>query len=729
MFERRITPTFCDTWYRVAKSRPRLSPHVHVTRQRFGRGIAYVLEEPATGTYHRMSEAAYRFAGMLDGNRTVDDAWEACAAQLGDESPTQKECIELLAQLDSSGLLIGDVPIWADMLEHRQAREVQTRRRKRHGNGLFACIPLINPDHWLEQSRHLYAWAFSWTGLALWCVSAVAAIWSLATNVDRFSRELRLDSLLDPGNLAILAGVFIVLRAVHELGHAMACKAMGGRCTEIGLMLVALVLPLPYCDATSSWRFTETWRRILVAAAGVLFESVIAAGAAILWANSEPGVMSSICYNVMIVSGVSTLLFNLNPLLRYDGYYILSDLLGIPNLAQRAVEMLKYIVVRYAFSVQTAKPPTVTTPAEAAIVLAYGVLSLPYRVLIAASICLAVSTQYSSLGLILAVLAASLMLVWPVLKGIGYLLWSPALLGRRARANGVVMGVLVVAVVTLGIIPVQDRIYAPGWIVPTEHRGIRTLESGYVSEILIRVGDQVRSGQPLLRLENAEVEAGRTIAAAQLAQAITARDEAAMKSPSEARTADANVRVATEALRRAEERVASLTLAAPSDGTVIASGASGADWDDLLGSYITKGTLLAHVSSLDQLQVRTLVDDREFGHAFSAQERIRASIKIRGMASHVASATLLRVSPIGSREIENPAVSSAAGGEIVATRSGENSIAALTPQFWVDLASTDLPDGVMAGQRVRVRFGIGDSPLMTQWLRRATQFWMSRFGA
>lgn len=729
MFERRITPTFCDTWYRVAKSRPRLSPHVHVTRQRFGMGIAYVVEEPATGTYHRMSEAAYRFAAMLDGIRTVDDAWEACAAQLGDEAPTQKECIELLAQLDSSGLLIGDVPIWADMLEHRQARDSQIRRRKRHGNGLFACIPLINPDRWLEQSRHVYAWAFSWRGLALWCALAAAALWSLATNLDRFSRELRLDSLLDPGNLTILAVVFIVLRAVHELGHAMACKAMGGRCTEIGLMLVALVLPLPYCDATSSWRFTETWRRVLVAAAGVLFESVIAAAAAILWANSQPGVTSSICYNIMIVSGVSTLLFNLNPLLRYDGYYILSDLLGIPNLAQRATEMLKYVVVRYAFSVQTTRPPTVSTPVEAAVVLAYAVLSLPYRVLIAASICLAVSTQYSSLGLVLAVLAASLMLVWPVLKGIGYLFWSPALLGRRVKANGVVLGVLMVAMVTFGIIPVQDRIYAPGWIVPAEHRGIRTLESGYVSEILVRVGEHVRSGQPLLRLENAEVEAGRTIAAAQLAQAITARDEAAMKSPSEARAADANVRVAAEALRRAEERVASLTLVAPSDGTVIAAGASGADWDDLLGSYISKGTLLAHVSSLDQLQIRTLVDDREFGHAFASQERINASVRIRGMASHVAAATLLRISPIGSREIENPAVSSAAGGEIVATRSGENSIAALTPQFWVDLASADLPDGVMAGQRVRVRFGVGDSPLMSQWWRRANQFWMSRFGA
>lgn len=729
MFQREITPTFADTWYRVAQSRPRLSPHVHVVRQRFGRGVAYVLEEPASGTYHRMSEAAYRLAGLLDGHRTVDEAWESCAAQMGDEAPTQKECIDLLAQLDSSGLLVGDTPIWPDMLEHRQARERAARRRKRFGNGLFACIPLVNPDRWLEHTRHLYAWLFTWKGAVLWGSLAVIAAWSLASNADRFAKELSLQSLLDPTNLALLAGVFLVLRAVHELGHAMACKAMGGRCTEIGLMLIALILPLPYCDATSSWRFAETWRRVLVAAGGVFVESIVAAAAAILWARSEPGIFSAMCYNVMVVSGISTLVFNLNPLLRYDGYYILSDLLGIPNLSQRATEMWRFLVVRYAFGVRAQKPPQVADRREAVLVAGFALLSLPYRFLVAIAICLAVSVRYSSLGVLLGAVMAIMMLVWPVLKGLAFLLWSPSLVGRRSRAVGLVGGLVAASTVLVGLIPVRDRIYAPGWIRPEVNAAIRPSESGYVAEVLAQIGQTVEAGQALLRFENAELSQGLDIARARLGQALVARDEASMKSPAEYRSAEAEVQVAAELLRKASEQVDALLVRSPADGSVIASGASGADWENLAGGYVTKGTLLGHVVSLDRLQVRSLVDDREYGHTFAEAGQVHASVRVRGMASNVVNARIVRIAPAGSKDLQNPAVASVAGGDIAATQSGESRYSALTPQFEIDLVPESLPDGAMAGQRVRVRLAVGESPLAVQWRRRFSQFWMNRFGA
>lgn len=729
MFQREITPTFADTWYRVAQSRPRLSPHVHVVRQRFGRGVAYVLEEPASGTYHRMSEAAYRLTGLLDGHRTVDEAWEACAAQMGDEAPTQKECIDLLAQLDSSGLLVGSAPMWSDMLEHRQIRERGARRRKRFGNGLFACVPLINPDRWLEHTRHLYAWLFTWKGAVLWGSLTVMAAWSLISNFDRFAKEMSLQSLLDPTNLALLAAVFLVLRAVHELGHAMACKAMGGRCTEIGVMLIALILPLPYCDATSSWRFAETWRRVLVAAGGVFFESFFAATAAILWARSEPGIFSAMCYNVMVVSGISTLVFNLNPLLRYDGYYILSDLLGIPNLAQRATEMWRFLVVRFAFGVRAMKPPQVADRREAVLVAGFSLFSLPYRILVAIAICLAVSARYSSLGILLGAAMAIMMLVWPVLKGLAFLLWSPSLIGRRSRAVGIVAGLVAAVTILVGMIPVRDRIYAPGWIRAEVNAVIRPAESGFVAEVLAQIGETVAPGQPLLRFENPELTQGFDIARAQYDQALVARDEASTKSPAEYRSADAQVQVAAELLRKAGEQVDSLMVRSPAEGRVIASGASGADWDNLPGGYVTKGTLLGHVVSLDRLQVRSLVDDREFGHTFAGAGDIQASVRVRGMAKHVVGAKIVRIAPAGSKDLQNPAVASVAGGDIAATQAGESRFSALTPQFEIDLLPDSLPEGAMAGQRVRVRLAAGESPLAVQWTRRFSQFWMNRFGA
>ncbi len=729
MFQREITPTFSDIWHRVGDSRPRLSPHVHIVRQRFGRGVAYVLEEPAGGTYHRLSESAYRFAGLLDGHRTVDEAWDACAVQLGDEAPTQKECIDLLSQLDTSGLLIGDVPVWSDMLEHRQTRARQSRVRKRFGNGLFACVPLVNPDRWLDRTRHLYQWFFTWRGAWAWWVVAALAAWSLLSNLGRFAQEMRLDAMLSPTNLAIVGVVFLCLRVVHELGHAMACKAMGGRCTEIGLMLVALVLPLPYCDATSSWRFPETWRRVLVAAAGVIFESFFAGIAAILWAHSEPGVFSSVCYNVMFVSGVATLVFNLNPLLRYDGYYILSDVLGIPNLAQRATEMWKYLLVRFAFGVRSLKAPQVADRREAVAVMLFASLSLPYRLVVAGSICLAVSARYSSLGLVLAVACACVMLIWPLLKGVGYLLWSPVLLGRRSRAVAIVGITLLALTIGLGVVPVRDRIYVPGWVRAETSVSVRPMESGYVVEVLAEAGEIVEAGTPLLRMENPELIEELGIAAAKLEQSRVSRDEAEMKSPAEYRAADAQVRYAEEAHAKAASRVESLVVVAAGSGRLIALGASDSDWRNLVGSYLSKGTMLGHVSTVDNLRVRALVDDREIGHAFAHESGVRASVRIRGMASDVIPATITRVAAAGSRDLSNPAVTTAAGGEIAAQRSGERSLTALTPQFEVDLALDTLPRAVMQGQRARIRFEFGRTPIAIQWSRRIGQFWMNRFGA
>lgn len=727
MFRREISPTFSDLWYRVAPHRPRLSPHAPITRQVSGGTVGYVVEDSATGGFYRVTEAGYRFVGLLDGRRTVNDAWEACIAQLGDDAPTQKECIDLLAQCHAFGLLLGDVPVWADMAEERRSRALTMKRQRRFGNGLFFNIPLINPDRWLDRTRHLYAWAYGPVGAAVWLATFLVAGFMLASNIDRFGRGLDAGAMLDPRNLAMLGVVFLVLRTVHEFGHATACKAMGGRCPEIGLMLVAVVLPLPYCDATSSWRFPETWRRVLVAAAGVLVETFLAAIAAILWARSEPGTLSAICYNVMIVSGITTLVFNMNPLLRYDGYYILSDLAGIPNLAQRAKDLWKYLIDRYAFAVRSVNPPPLRSLREAIFVGVYGALSLPYRVFVSFGICLVVAQRYSSLGLVLAALVAAMVLAWPLLKGVGYLLWSPVLLGRRARAAGVTLAALGVLAAVIGLYPARARVYAPAWVEPSVHDVVRAGESGFVAEVLARAGEMVEKGEPLVRLENYEIVEQHAVATARLEQALAARDLATMKSAAEARAADAQVTAARYALERSAERMEALTIRAPVAGRFVAEGGTAADVSNLVGSFMTRGTLIGHVSTVDTLVVHALVDDLEHAYALGRPEGVRASVRVRGDAGRVVPARIERIAPAGSRSLQNAALASVAGGDIQVESATEDRVTALRPQFLVKLAPEGLAGHVLPGQRARVRLEVGRAPLAVQWARRARQFWMSRF--
>src|SRR5436190_7852151 len=335
-----VISSFSDLWYRLGGTRPRLSPHAKVTRQRFGGHASYIVEDPASGNYYRLSEPAYFFIGLLDGRRTVDHAWEACNAQLGDDAPTQRECVELLSRLQLYGCLSGDLPLAADMVELRRREARQRRMQRRAGRGISMTVPLLNPEPMLESAKHLLAGVFSKWGAAAWVTVVVFALYRVIVRRDALADGL--SGVLNPSNLLWLGIVFLLLRALHEFGHAAATKAMGARCTEIGLMLIALVLPFPYCDTSAAWRLPEVWKRVIVSAGGMIVETFAAALAAIAWSymgKDDAGLPRTILYNTMVLSGVTTIVFNINPLLRYDGYYILSDITGSANLAMRGQEL------------------------------------------------------------------------------------------------------------------------------------------------------------------------------------------------------------------------------------------------------------------------------------------------------------------------------------------------------------------------------------------------------
>src|ERR1019366_7475566 len=175
--------------------------------------------------------------------------------------------------------------------------------------------------------------------------------WAVKTCIDH-SAELGTASrnVFASSNLVLLYLGIVVVKVLHELGHAAACKHFGGQVHTLGVMLL-FFSPLPYVDVTSSWSFRERWKRIAVASAGVIAELFVAGLAAIFWANTGPGVWHDLAFNMMIAAGVTTLLFNANPLLRYDGYYVFSDLIDLPNLYQRAQQMLIYLAEKYLFGV------------------------------------------------------------------------------------------------------------------------------------------------------------------------------------------------------------------------------------------------------------------------------------------------------------------------------------------------------------------------------------------
>ncbi|MCC6660760.1 MAG: HlyD family efflux transporter periplasmic adaptor subunit [Phycisphaerales bacterium] len=725
MFRDDPGPTFSDIWYRVGPTRPRLSPHAHVVRQRAGDGIAYIVEEPAGGQFYRLTEPAYFFLGLMDGAVTVSQAWDACNAQLGDAAPTQRECLEVLSRLQMYGLLLGELPLAADMVVERK-RLVRSRWwLRRTGRGLFLTLPLVNPERWLERYAHILRGVWSRAGMAVWLLVVGSAAALLLANLRRFGSGLDTAALMAPSNLIWMSVSFLVLRALHELGHATSCKAMGGRCTEMGVLVIAWLVPLPYCDATSAWRFQETWRRVLVSAAGMMVELFVASLAVFVWA-SRPGrgdLVEAMAYNTILVSGIATLVFNLNPLLRYDGYYMLSDLLGIPNLAQRSRDFWKFLAERFAFGMATARPPHLRGAGEAWWLGIYGLLSWPYRLLVAFAIIMVIAGAYATLGVVLAIVTGIAWIIWPLLRGVGYVLASPALMGRRVRAVGVTGAAVAALLAVAGLVPLPAAGYAPGLIAPAAIAGVRAPEAGFVRSVLARAGQRVHAGDPLFQLENEQLEVEAAAARARRDRARTDLDISMAKSPAEQQAARAHLAQAEKELARATEQVASLLIRAAIDGRVAPARGTGLDVEEQVGRFVSRGTLLAYVSDTDHLVVRAWLPEHLRAFVFRGGVGSGAwpqpTVRIRGQVGDEIPARVTRLAPAGVHEVESAALSAQAGGELTMDPEDRDGKRALEALFLVELETAVPPEGAQPGLRARVRFGVPPEPLLARWWRGA----------
>lgn len=733
MLRGEVEPSFSDLWYRVTQSRPRLSPHAHVTRQHYGPEIAYIVEDPAGGHYYRLSEAAYFFLGLLDGRTTVDEAWEAACEQLGDAAPTQRECIHLLAQLQLYGLLLGGEPISPDMLEQRVKRMRSERFQQRTGRFVFPHIPLINPEPWLERHKGLCRAIFSKFGAAVWIVAAAVALAMVLPRWRLFASEL--NGLLDPRNLIWMSVLFLLIRVVHELGHAMAAKAMGGRCTEIGLIMIALILPLPYCEASSAWRMPEIWRRVLISGAGMLYEMFLAAIAGILWAvtsETDAQLLHALAYNVMIIASVTTLVFNLNPLLRYDGYYMLSDIAGVPNLAMRSRQLWRYLFERHAFGLRGITPPRVRDRAELWLLIVYGMLSPFYRIFIGLSILLVVASMYLTLGLVLAAVIGVLWFVWPLLKGAGYLASSPRLIGRRGRAVGISAAAALAGVVLLGFVPLPAAAHAPGVIEPAQRAVLRTREAGFVATLAAGPGEVVEAGQVVLVLENPELQRDLRKVEAELRRTLIELDMAAGRSEAHREVAEQRVRSLREQAERARRRVAALTVRSPIEGRVAPYKGSGADLESIPGMYVERGEPLAQVVQNDRLVLEALLSDRERSWVFRAasDDEIAgapAAIRVRGDAGRTIPAKIVHLAPAAQRRLSKAALAQGSGGEVAMDPSDANRQRTLVPHFIVEVAPLEQHAHLQPGLRGRVRFDAGREPAAQQLWRRVRQYLDARF--
>lgn len=736
-----ISRTFSELWYRVAEFKPRLSAHLVVRRHTYRGQTWFILGDPTSSKFYRFNAAAYRFLGLLDGQRTVQEAWDVCNAQLGDEAPTQRDCIDLLAQLQLFGLLRNDLPVDIQRLRERIEQIREQRFREFTGNYLFWTVPLFNPERFLAKFAEPARLVFSRWGLLALLVLFVLAVRAVLPRWEELAGSL--NSVIAVENLPLLSLSFLALKVIHELGHGFACKACGGRVTEIGIMFM-IVLPIPYCDATASWAFPSKWRRILVSSAGVLCEMAVACVAAIVWARTEAGLAHTIAYNVMFVASVATLLFNINPLLRYDGYYILADLAEIPNLSTRSHELLKWMTRRYAFGVKGEPCPTLHDRTEGAIMVTHAVLAFPYRLLVMFTIVLFVAQQYFVFGLLLGLFGAVMWLGAPIVKGLSYVLTEPSLQLVRVRAVVVSFGLIALAVGFVGFVPMPARVHAIGVVDPLERLTCRAAQDGFLERLYVSNGEEVAAGEPLFTLFNPEMEHQLARAAAGLELERVRRDAALAEGVSEWQVSDLLYADAVDRLETVEEIIAEMDVRAPFSGLVVAP-----QLHSRVGAFIQRGEPLLLLATLDEMVIRAFVDDRDFAWVFphGLTEGDAASVRIEGrLYDHLDEVLefdldVQRSGRTATRALPHESLSlNVRGGGIALDPTDAQGRQTLAPQWLITLRPrTPLRErgldvggegpalGTLPGTRVRVRLSRPSEPLIRQWYRRARQALSERF--
>lgn len=723
-------PTFSPFWHRVRAMKPRLRPHVQITRQHYRGRRWHVVHDPTSNQFYRLNPVAHEFVCSLDGSREVEEAWKLSLTKFGDAAPTQNEIIQLISQLYSANLLsVDSTPETEQLL--RRGRERRAKKIAAQAIGImYFKIRLFNPDRILTWFEPIFRPVLNVWGFLAWAVFVTITAINLLPHWDKL--KVGFEELYSPRNLILIPFAYAVIKAIHEFGHGIICKRYGGQVPEFGFMLLVL-FPSPYVDASATWAFPSRWKRMAVGAGGMIFELFVASLCAWAWMRStqlglDPTI-KQLLFNAMFTASVSTVLFNANPLMRFDGYYILADLLETPNLQQRSQKMLQHLMQRYVYRLKNLTPPS-TQRSEQGILIAYGILAGAYRIFLFVTITLFVLGQFFAVGLILAIWTAAAWFIIPIGKFVHWNAASPQLSEHRARGIMTSIGLVAALLIVIGLIPMPDRRRGVGVVESAQRSGVFFDADGFVVQVHKRPGELVRKGEPIVTLENDDLQQRLNGLLAQREEfELQSRQGLSEGQPAVALVSGERVKVVDENIREIRERLAALVVRAPHDGRVVS-----ADPEQRFGAYVKRGEQLCEVVDTSNLRIAATMDQLQSGWLFTAPRAgagepettwNAAQVRLVSDVGTVLEATNVRAVEAGQKLLPSAAIGYSGGGAIEIDPSDKSGRIAKRPVFtlYMDVsppadAKRPLDAMLTPGERVRVRFKLDHKPLLSQWMDR-----------
>jgi putative peptide zinc metalloprotease protein len=551
-----------------------------VASKNFYDGRTYwVVKEPVGLNYFRFHEEEYAILSMLDGNTSLQTIREKFQAQFAPQRITLQDLQQFIGMLHRSGLVISNAAG-----QGRQLRRRGDQKRKREWLGKLTNIFAlrfrgIDPERLLTRLLPWFGWLFTPAALLGALVLGLAALTLVLVQWDKFQSKLpTFEQFFAADNWLFLGATMAIVKILHEFGHGLSCKKFGGECHEMGLMLLVFT-PCLYCNVSDSWMLRNKWQRVFIGAAGMYVELILASIATFLWWFSTPGMFNFLCLSVMFICSVSTVVFNGNPLLRFDGYYILMDILEIPNLRQKSTEVLKRWFQSNCLGLELQDNPFLPRRN----LFWFGLFTIAasiYRWVVVFGIIWFLNQVLKPYGLeaigkMFAVAGVAGMIIQPLVQTYKFFK-VPGRASKMKRKN-MLISLAVASTLLAGLfwIPLPFSVRCAFEIQPQDALQVRTTVPGKLVAWNHRPGDQVRAGEPIARLENvdllvqeAKYESEMRLAQIRLDQLerqslFDAKHNASIPTQREARDSAASM------LDEVRAKKAQLTVVAPRDGTLI----------------------------------------------------------------------------------------------------------------------------------------------------------------
>ncbi len=495
---------------RSAKPLPlRLRSDLVVSRERFGERRYVVVKDPLALRYFRLHEEEFALLQLVDGRNGFDEIRAALEERFAPQRFEPADMSHFVASMHQAGLLISHAAGQAAPLLERRRKAARRELVQKLLSPTAVRLRGIDPAPLFDRLLPCVRWCFTPAAAAAALLLVVAALGLFAVRHEEILRRLPTwQTFFTPSNLLLLAALMAGIKVVHELGHGLACRRFGGECHELGLMFL-MFAPCLYCNVSDAWRLPKR-QRVVVGAAGIGVELVLASLALFGWWFSEPGLFHQLCLGTMFVSGVSTLVVNGNPLLRYDGYFILSDLVEAPNLAEKSAAVVRRWFDVRCFGLDDEPDPMLPATHRGWYAL-YAVASGLYRLALSFSIVLFLMEllrpyRLEVLARGFAVVALTTTLVLPLVRFIRH----AATQARRERVRKFrcALSTLTALLVVGGLcgLPLPQRVFGTLEIEPRGVEPVFVETPGVLTGVALRTGTPVVAGTVVARLENLDLD-------------------------------------------------------------------------------------------------------------------------------------------------------------------------------------------------------------------------------